>query len=117
MNVGATTLTIREYVTPQGASPFRAWLGRLDTPLRARLQARVLRFETGNLGDHRAVGRGVWEARCHFGPGYRIYFARPGSTLILLLVGGDKTSQRDDIRRARNYWTDYQEATSHGTPK
>jgi putative addiction module killer protein len=80
--VAVTNLTIREYVTAGGASPFRMWLRRLDTPTRARLQARVLRFEMGNLGDHRSVGRGVWEARCDFGPGYRIYFARPGPTSL-----------------------------------
>jgi putative addiction module killer protein len=115
--VATTQLTIHEYVTAQGTSPFRTWLGRFDTPLRARLQARVLRFETGNLGDHRAVGRGVWEARCHFGAGYRIYFAKPGRAIVLLLLGGDKTSQREDICRAQEYWTDYQGARSRGTPK
>jgi putative addiction module killer protein len=115
--VATTRLTIREYVTAQGTSPFRTWLGRLDTAVRARLQARVFRFETGNLGDHRAVGRGVCEARCDFGPGYRMYFAKPGHTIVLLLLGGDETSQREDIRRAQEYWTDYQEAKRRGTPK
>jgi putative addiction module killer protein len=115
--VATTKLTVREYVTAEGTSPFRAWLGRLDTRVRARLQARVLRFETGNLGDHRGVGQGVWEARCDFGPGYRIYLAKPGKTIVLLLVGGDKASQRADIRRAQEYWADYQEATRRGTPK
>jgi len=57
--VAATTLTLREYVTAQGTSPFRTWLDRLDVTVWARIQARVLRFETGNLGDHRAVGPGV----------------------------------------------------------
>jgi len=52
-------LTIREYVTAQGTSPFRTWLGHLDITVRARIQARIFRFETGNLGDHRAVGSGV----------------------------------------------------------
>jgi putative addiction module killer protein len=71
-----------------------------------RIQARVFRFETGNLGDHRAVGHGVWEARCDFGPGYRIYLAKPGDTILLLLLGSDKASQRGDIRRAHQYWAD-----------
>jgi putative addiction module killer protein len=115
--VATTNLTVREYLTAEGASPFRAWLERLDTRVRARLQARVLRFETGNLGDHRGVGQGVWEARCDFGPGYRIYFAKPGKTIVLLLVGGAKASQRADIGRAQQYWADYQEATRRGTPK
>jgi putative addiction module killer protein len=115
--VATTKLSVREYLTAQGASPFRTWLTRLDVRVRARLQARVLRFEMGKLGDHRAVGRGVWEARCDFGPGYRIYFGRPEHAIVLLLIGGDKASQRHDIRRAQEYWTDYLEATSRGTPK
>lgn len=77
----------------------------------------MFRFETGNLGDRRAVGRGVWEARCDFGPGYRMYFAKPGQTIVLLLLGGDKTSQREDVRRAQEYWTDYQEGRHRGTSK
>ena len=115
--MATTKLTIREYVTAHGTSPFRTWLNRLDVTVRARIQARVLRFETGNLGDHHAVGRGVWEARCDFGPGYRIYFARPGATVLLLLLGGDKASQRADIRNAQKHWTDYLEATHRGTSK
>ena len=113
MNV-PTKLTIREYVTARGASPFRTWLVGLHTPVRARIQARVLRFETGNLGDCRAVGEGVWEARCDFGPGYRIYFAKATATMVLLLFGGDKASQRVDIRNAQKYWADYLEATHRG---
>src|SRR5512139_2258954 len=85
----------------------------LDVTARARIQARVLRFETGNLGHHHAVGDGVWEARCDFGPGYRIYFGRAGSAIVLLLLGGDKSTQRADIRRAREYWADYLEAINH----
>jgi putative addiction module killer protein len=115
--VATTKLTIREYVTARGASPFRRWLSRLDMTVRARIQARVLRFETGNLGDHRAVGSGVWEARCDFGPGYRIYFGKPGATILLLLLGGDKASQRADIRNAQKYWIDYLEGINRGTPK
>jgi putative addiction module killer protein len=110
----ATNLTIREYVTSRGGSPFRSWLDGLDTSVRARIQARVFRFETGNLGDCRTVGADVWEARCDFGPGYRIYFGRPGAQVVLLLVGGDKASQRADIRHAQEYWADYVEATHHG---
>ena len=63
---GDAKLTIREYLTAEGKNPFRSWLGRLDVTARARIQARVLRFERGNLGDHRSVRRGVWEARCDF---------------------------------------------------
>jgi putative addiction module killer protein len=86
--------------------PFRDWLKSLDIGVQARIQARVLRFETGNLGDHKSVGDGVREARLDFGPGYRLYFARVGST-ILLLAGGDKASQAKDIAAAKQYWNDF----------
>lgn len=106
-------LTIREYITPEGKNPFRDWLKSLDMAVQARIQARVLRFESGNLGDHKSVGGGVWEARLDFGPGYRLYFGKVGSAVILLLVGGDKTSQSKDITAAKRYWNDFREA-KHG---
>jgi putative addiction module killer protein len=78
-----------------------------------RIQARVLRFENGNIGDHKIVGDGVWEARLDFGPGYRLYFAKDGIAVILLLAGGDKASQAKDIATAKSYWSDFKEA-KHG---
>jgi len=107
-------LTIREYLSADGKSYFREWLDALPISVSARIQARVLRFETGNLGDHRSVGGGVWEARLMFGPGYRIYFGREGDSVILLLLGGDKSSQAGDIRDARRLWREYMEARQHG---
>jgi putative addiction module killer protein len=77
----------------------------------------VLRFELGNLGDHKSVGAGVWEARLAFGPGYRIYFGRDGESIILLLLGGAKASQARDIRRAQGFWRHYREAKRHGKTK
>jgi putative addiction module killer protein len=115
--VATTKLSVREYLTNRGVSPFREWLTGLGVTARARIQARVLRFETGNLGDHRSVGEGVWEARCDFGPGYRICFGKAGSGIVLLLRGGDKATQRADIRRARAYWADYLEAINRGKTK
>ena len=100
-------VTVREYETVDGKVPFRDWLATLDRAARARVQARVVRFETGNLGDHKGVGGGVQEARVMFGPGYRIYFGQDSSTLVLLLVGGSKGTQAKDIRRAKQYWRDY----------
>ena len=104
-------LIIREYVSADGRSYFREWLDALDIRARARIQARVLRFETGNLGDHKSVGGGIWEARLMFGPGYRIYFGKEGRSVILLLLGGDKSSQSRDIRNARRLWNEYLEGT------
>ena len=103
------SLSVREYQTADGESPFRRWLATLDRPVRARIQARVLRFEAGNLGDHKRVGAGVHEARVMAGPGYRIYFGRDGASLVLLLAGGTKASQAKDVRRAQDYWRDYLE--------
>ena len=104
-------LWVREYETADGKCPFREWLGTLDRTVRARVQARVARFESGNLGDYKNVGSGVQEARLMFGAGYRIYFGRDGESLVLLLAGGTKESQSRDIRRAQGYWRDYLEGT------
>ena len=110
-------LTVREYLDDGGRSPFREWLLELDQAVRARIQARILRFELGNLGDHKQVGGGVWEARLDFGPGYRVYFGRSGRELVLLLLGGDKSSQRKDISCAKQYWATYLKETQHGSKK
>ena len=108
-------LTVREYLSADGRSLFREWLNDIDIAARARIQARVLRFEMGNLGDHKSIGGGLWEARVMFGPGYRIYYGKEGLSIILLLFGGDKSSQTADIRKARRLFKKYLEVTQHGT--
>jgi putative addiction module killer protein len=100
-------LKVREYVDKRGYSPFRDWLDSLSLAAKARIQARVLRVESGNLGDHKSVGEGVMELRFDFGPGYRVYFGKDGDTLILLLMGGDKGTQRRDIKKAQELWSEY----------
>ena len=80
---------------------FSKWLVELrDIRARARIQARIDRLELGNVGDAKPVGKGVSEMRINYGPGYRVYFSRRGSELIILLAGGDKSSQSKDIRKA-----------------
>ena len=99
---------IQVYQTANGREPFNEWLGEIrDTETQARIRARLERLEDGNLGDCRSVGDGVFELRIHFRAGYRIYFAQKDNTIILLLCGGDKSSQRRDIGRAKTYWTEY----------
>lgn len=66
-------------------------------------------MEAGAFGDCKPVGAGVWEARIDYGPGYRIYYARAGNRLIVLLIGGDKRKQKADIKNAVDYWNDWQE--------
>lgn len=103
------SIRVVEYQTQGGKNPYREWLVTLDTSVKQRIQARILRFETGNLGDAKALGEGIFEARFDFGPGYRLYFGREGNTLILLLCGGNKSSQVKDILRAREFWKIYKE--------
>lgn len=80
---------------------FRHWLLKLrDKNAQVRIIARIRNVEAGNLGDAQPVGEGVSEMRIHLGPGYRVYYTKTGNTVILLMLGGDKSTQQADIRRA-----------------
>ena len=80
---------------------FASWLDNLrDLQARARIQARIERLAMGNPGDVEPVGEGVSELRIHHGPGYRVYFKKRGHMLIILLAGGDKSTQSKDIKTA-----------------
>jgi putative addiction module killer protein len=87
---------------------FIRWLSRLkDIQARSRIADRIDRLQQGNLGDSKAVGGGVFELRLAFGPGYRIYFMRQGVEIVILLCGGDKSTQTSDIRKAIQMAEDY----------
>lgn len=73
------------------------------------MATRPLRMELGNLGDHKPVGQGVYEHRIHFGPGYRVYFGRAGAARVILVGGGAKARQSQDIAHARRLWELYKE--------
>ena len=80
---------------------YARWLdGLRDVRARAHVLVRVERLAAGNPGDVRPVGEGVSELRIDYGPGYRVYFKRQGRTVVVLLAGGDKRSQRDDVETA-----------------
>lgn len=99
---------VEEYVTAQGISPFSKWLESLrDRRAQVRIDARLARLRSGNTGDCKSVGDELYELRIDYGPGYRVYFAQAEKTLILLLLGGDKTTQTTDIERAKKFWRDY----------
>lgn len=84
------------------SSVFDEWLsGLADQKGKARILARLTGAALGNFGDCEAVGEGVSEMRVHYGPGYRVYFVRNGATVYVLLNGGDKSSQKRDIDRAK----------------
>ena len=81
---------------------FAVWLSALkDRQWRAKILARIDRLEDGNPGNTRAVGAGVVEMKIDFGPGYRVYYIQRGGIVIVLLCGGDKSTQESDIRRAK----------------
>ncbi|CAC5345551.1 hypothetical protein PA905_36430 [Planktothrix agardhii CCAP 1459/11A] len=99
---------IQRYVTPEGKVPFAEWLDSLrDRKARLKIQTKLRRIHLGNWGDYRSLGEGVYEFKINYGPGYRIYFGQVGLTLILLLCGGDKSTQQQDIEKAKEYWRNY----------
>jgi putative addiction module killer protein len=101
-------IRIEMYRTPDGRIPFRQWLARLhDEVAERRIVGRVKRLELGNRGDWKSVGGGVLELRIPHGPGYRVYFGWNGPRVVLLLCGGDKSSQSRDIGEAHAFWKDY----------
>ena len=109
----AKSQTLLEYLTEDGKNPFRSWLEKLrDVQARARIRVRLNRIRLGNFGDTKSVGDGVWELRIPYGPGYRVYFARVKNTVVLLMCGGDKSTQSRDIHKAKEYWEAYQRRTS-----
>jgi len=97
------------YMDKNGNNPFAEWHEHLrDAKARAAIDRRLTRMELGNFGDCKPLRDGVWELRIDTGPGYRVYYAKTGSTIILLLCGGDKRKQKADIERACKYWQDWQ---------
>ena len=92
-----------------GKEPFTEWLESLrDGTIRKRILIRLRRLEQGNYGDCKALKGGISELRFSFGPGYRIYFGEDEKAIIVLLCGGDKSSQSKDIAIAKKYWQEYQ---------
>ena len=101
--------TVEHYITADGKDLTQSWLDELrDLRARIAILRRIDRVELGNFGDHKSVGSGVSELRIDVGPGYRVYYAQSGNTLVLLLLGGDKRSQQSDIERAISCWNDWQ---------
>ncbi len=100
---------IQNYLTADGRSPFEEWLDSLrDTRAIDKIEKRLKRVASGNLGDYAGVGEGVYELRIDYGSGYRVYFGQIGLIIVLLLCGGDKSTQKQDILRAKEYWRDYE---------
>lgn len=99
---------VRLYVAEDGRCPYKEWLEALrDIRAQARIGQRLDRLATGNPGDVKPLGEGLAELRIDYGPGYRVYFGQHEQRLVILLCGGDKTTQSVDIKTARRYWADW----------
>ena len=102
-------MEIRHYLTASGKDPYQQWLDDLkDLKGRVVIQRRIDRIANGNFGDHKFCQQGVWELRIDFGPGYRVYYAQEGESVVILLCGGSKRGQSSDIKEAVLNWLDYQ---------
>ncbi len=112
--LGLEPVTVREYVTEDGRNAFGEWFLSLDSQAAARVLQVLVRMELGNFGDTKSVGGGVSERRINFGPGYRVYFAKDGDVLVILLGGGTKRRQSRDIDEAKQLWTDYKSRKRKG---
>ncbi|MET0172450.1 MAG: type II toxin-antitoxin system RelE/ParE family toxin [Agrobacterium vaccinii] len=103
---------IRHYLTATGADPIADWLRDIrDAQAKIAIIRRLNRLEQGNFGNFKPLRDGVHELRIDVGPGYRVYYARAGKVVMLLLFGGSKRTQNTDIDRACEYWRDWQNRT------
>jgi putative addiction module killer protein len=106
--VSAEPKRIDYYKTADGTCPYERWIRSLkDSTARGRINARLANVRLGNFGNSRGVGEGVCELKIDYGPGYRVYYAQHGNSVVILLMGGTKQGQDDDIAQAKEYWADF----------
>jgi len=105
---------VREYLDRGGRSPFAAWTDRLNQQAAAKVAAALARIQQGNFSSAKGVGAGVYEYRIDFGPGYRIYFGKDGDWMVILVGGGTKKRQQQDIHTALARWQDYKQRKGTG---
>lgn len=104
---------IQLHQLPNGQAPFEEWLqGLNDKKTKARILQRLDRIRLGNFGNCRSLGSGIYELKISWRPGFRIYYGLLSSSIILLLCGGDKGSQKKDIDKARQMWEDFKKHAS-----
>ncbi len=99
-------MEIREYLTAEGHSPFARWFNKLDARSAVKVTVALNRMGRGNFSNTKGLG-GIIEYKIDYGPGYWVYFGRDGDVLILLLGGGTKKTQSQDILSAKRCWSDY----------
>ncbi|MCF8146520.1 MAG: type II toxin-antitoxin system RelE/ParE family toxin [Deltaproteobacteria bacterium] len=102
-------MEIREYIDRQGRSTYANWFNGLNAQAAAKVVAALVRMAQGNVSNAEGVGEGIFEWRIDLGPGYRVYFGKDGDELIILLGGGTKKRQQNDIQNVRMVWKEYKE--------
>lgn len=100
-------IRIKEYIDADGHSRYAKWFQSLDVRAAAKAATALVRMEQGNFSNVKGVGSGIFECRMDFGPGYRIYFGKDGDEWVILLGGGTKRGQQNDIEIARKLWQEY----------
>jgi putative addiction module killer protein len=100
---------LREYLRLDGRNLFGEWFDRLNSNAARRVTTALYRLGLGNFSNVKSVGGGVFEYRIDFGPGYRVYFGKDGERIVILLCGGTKKRQQDDIELAGECWLDYKQ--------
>ena len=109
-------IVVKAYKNEQGNIPYRKWLSSIkDNVVKVRILQRFDRVEYGHLGSFKALANGIYELKLDFGPGYRVYYGMEEKKLIILLCGGDKSTQKKDIAKAIEYWKDYKENKNERT--
>jgi putative addiction module killer protein len=112
------TIAILEYLAPDGASIFGKWFAGLDPQAAVKVTSAIDKIERGLLGDVESVGGGVSERKIDSGPGYRIYFGSETdgriTNIVILLCGGTKKGQNDDVAKAKEFWKDYKSRKRRG---
>lgn len=100
-------IKIDVYITADGKSPFQKWFATIDVQARTKIRIGIERLADGNTSALKSVGGGVHEIKLNFGAGHRVYLGRVGNQLVILLHGGTKKRQSEDIAKAQQLWRDY----------
>lgn len=108
-------IEVREYLKADGRSPYAKWFNSLNAPAAAKVTIAVTRMAQGHFANVKGVGEGVLEYRVDFASGYQVYFGKDGERLIILLGGGTKKRQQNEIDTARTYWQDYKRRKNQET--
>ncbi len=103
-------IEIRQYIGPGDKNYFEEWFNQLNAQAAAKVSTALARISCGNWSNVKGVGSSVYEYRINFGPGYRIYFGKEGDRIVILLAGGSKQRQQQDIENAHERWSAYKNA-------